>query len=256
MPKLVTFILQFISVILKEKLFSIKKYIIEKRIIMNGYHLGKLLNKYNKRKYGRNFERAEKNNDIIYKAHYIFCIILILSIPFIKNPYELLFAFAVEIIIFLLLMLNPSFLAVGGIILPLLGMLIDIIVWLIVIKIHNILKLDININYITNLITVILNLIVNTFIIRKVNKKNELIELLLKVNSKVPLNYDCSLIVFEDNNEKKYFINTDLDEKFKQGQLYKVKLKNKNISSKLVNIKENECYEIKGIDGSCFKCKD
>ena len=72
----------------------------------------------------------------------------------------------------------------------------------------------------------------------------------------MPLNYDCSLIVFEDNNEKKYFINTDLDEKFKQGQLYKVKLKNKNISSKLVNIKENECYEIKGIDGSCFKCKD
>lgn len=222
---------------------------------MKGYYLGKALNKYYTKKYGKNFERAEKKYEFIYKLHYIFCIFLIVYIQFIENPFELMFMFAIEIIIFLLLMLHPRFCTAGGIILPSLGMFINITVFGLLIKINQSFKLNINIYYTSNLITVILNLVANTFIIRKINKQNTLVELLLKVNNKIPLDYDYSTILFEDNNGNNYFMNTDLDEKFNQGQLYEVKLKNKNISSKSVYIQGKEFYEIKEIDASNFKYK-
>lgn len=222
---------------------------------MSLYHLGREFNKYFTEKYGKNFERAEKKYELIYKLHYIFCIFLIIYVQFIENSFEIIFIFGIEIIVFLLLMVHPSFSTVWGIILPSLGMLIYIIVLEILIKINNSLKLNINIDYSSSFITVILNLVANTFIIRRINKQNKLIEISLKVNNKIPLDYECSTILFEDNNGNNYFINTDLDEKFNQGQLYEVKLKNKNISSKSVNIQGKEVYEIKEIDANCFKHK-
>ncbi len=150
-------------------------------------------------------------------------------------------------------MLHPSHDTIAGMILPSLGILIDIIVFLALITINKNFKLNINVHYTSNLITVILNLVINTFLIKKINKQDKLIKLLLKVSNKLPINYDYSMVLFNDNNGNNYFICTDLDEKFNLGQLYEVKLKNKKIASKSVNIQGKDFLEIK-IDASYFKC--
>ena len=216
--------------------------------------IGIKLNKYYTKKYGKNFERAEKNYEVIYIIHYVFSIFLVLAIQDIKSYPGLIIIFQIELVLLSLFLIHPRFRTFAGLILPVLGMFIETITFLILLEIRNVLKLNINIEYLTNLITVILNLIINTFIIIKVHKQNKLIELLLKVNGKVALDYDCSAILFEDNIGKKYFIETDLDEKFNDGELYEVKLKNKNISSNPTYIQGKDFFKIK-YDASYFKRK-
>lgn len=132
---------------------------------MSGYHIGKQLNKYFTEKYGKNFERARKRYDLIYKLHYIFCVFLIIYIQFINSPFELMLAFEIEIFLFIFLMIHPSYSTIAGIFLPLLGISLDLITYEVLIKMSNTLELSININYLTNMITVILNLVIVTFII-------------------------------------------------------------------------------------------
>ena len=217
-----------------------------------GYIVGKELNKYFTEKYGKNFERATKRYEIVYIVHYILCVVITFTAFRMKIPLGLLFLFGGEMLIILPFMLHPSFNTVSTLLLPSMGMVINIITYFIVRQINISSQLDLDVNSVSNILTAVINLIINTFIIFKVIKDNKTLNLTLKVIDKQPLEYDHYAILFEDSNGYNYFLVIGTDEKFNIEETYEIKLKNKNISTKLVNIKDRECFELKGIDGSYF----
>lgn len=217
-----------------------------------GYIVGKELNKYFTEKYGKNFERAKRRYEIVYIVHYIFCIAITFISLNIKAPVGLILLFGGEMLIILPFMLHPSFNTVSTLLLPLMGMVINIITYFIVRQISISSQLDLEVNSVSNIISAFINLIINTFIIFKVIRDNKMLNLTLKVLDKQPLDYGDFVILFEDSNGQKYFFDTDLDEKFNIQETYSIKLKNKNISRKSTNINGKEYLELEGIDASYF----
>lgn len=217
-----------------------------------GYIVGKELNKYFTEKYGKNFERATKRYEIVYIVHYILCIVITFAAFRMKIPLGLLFLFGGEMLIILPFMLHPSFNTVSTLLLPSMGMVINIITYFIVRQISISSQLDLEVNLVSNIISAFINLIINTFIIFKVIRDNKMLNLTLKVLDKQPLDYGDFVILFEDSNGQKYFFDTDLDEKFNIQETYSIKLKNKNISRKSTNINGKEYLELEGIDASYF----
>ena len=217
-----------------------------------GYIVGKELNKYFTEKYGKNFERATKRYEIVYIVHYILCIVITFTAFRMKIPLGLLFLFGGEMLIILPFMLHPSFNTVSTLLLPSMGMVINIITYFIVRQISISSQLDLEVNSVSNIISAFINLIINTFIIFKVIRDNKMLNLTLKVLDKQPLDYGDFVILFEDSNGQKYFFDTDLDEKFNIQETYSIKLKNKNISRKSTNINGKEYLELEGIDASYF----
>ncbi len=214
------------------------------------YFISKKIKKHYK-KYGKNFQNVDKKHDLVYKIHYFFCILLVFNINNIDTTLKLIAIFIIEMFICVLFAFHPRFCTPALCTLPVLGVLISIITFCIL----NCFKLNININHISTLISILLNLIVNTFILLKVFKNYKSINLSLTVKDKIPIDYDYSNILFEDNNQNKYFIITDLDEKFNKDEIYELKIKRINISSKPQFINKEKFYEIKEVDASTFKLK-
>lgn len=110
------------------------------------YIIGKELNKYYTEKYGKSFERAKRRYEIVYIVHYIFCIAITFISLNIKTPVGLILLFGGEMLIILPFMLHPSFNTVSTILLPLMGMVINIITYFIVRQISISSQLDLEVN--------------------------------------------------------------------------------------------------------------
>lgn len=237
---------------------------------MHGF--AKALHKKYVKKYGEDFmEKIETKDEVVYGWHYIFCIFLIIGLPFWKESMLLFFAFAIEMIMILFLMqiLDPHYWVEKVLFLPSLGMFLYCIIFVIV----NCLKISVEF-YGTACITVILNFVINSVIMWKVRMQNKSRVLTVSVKRKVPIkvDYDCSILFYSENREengdssilfflddsgKEYAFRTNLDEKFVEGQVYEVCLKNKNISSKMITIYGENVYLIeKRVNANRFVLKN
>ena len=63
-------------------------------------------------------------------------------------------------------------------------------------------------------ITAFVKMLVSIILLLSWKKQNMYKELKLKVTKIYPIDFDCSTVIFENNDKTKYAITTDLDEKF------------------------------------------
>lgn len=234
--------------------------------------LARTLHKKYVKKYGENFMgRIETKDEVVYGWHYMFCIFLMVGLPFWKDPMLVFFVFAIEMMMMLFLMqiLDPHYWVVKVLFLPSLGM----ILYCIIFGIINWLKIGVEV-YAIAWITIILNFVINSVIMWKVRiqNKSRVLKITVKRKESIKIDYDCSVLFYSENRKgdgdsfilfflddsgKEYVFQTDLDEKFIEGQVYEVCLKNKNISSKIITIYGEDVYVIeKKVDANRFVLKN
>ncbi len=174
--------------------------------------------------------------------------------------YGLMFFYSIEMLVVITLSLHPHFMVVKLYFLPILGMAVYLVSLSCFLQLNKKLSLDFNINYLSNVITASISFIFSLVLIITYKKKEsvrienmqEIKTLKFKVVEKIPIDYDYSFVFFEGDNGSRYVIKTDLDEKFKEGMLYELNLKNENMVIEIVNIYDKEAYFIDQIDASKF----
>ena len=220
--------------------------------------LSRLLNKISEilkghwtQKYGKYYKiTAPNKNEKIYIIHCIFSfLILILDLYYYETFPNVWIWFTMEaFILFCLVMINPCY-KLDSILLPMIGIMLSILInGLIFVFIGGIRLFDIN--SLGNGFTVTINATFCFIILINIMEDNKTIELNLKVKSKKSLDYLYSQIVFEDKEGKIYTMITDLHKFFLKEEIYKIKLKKKNIEVK--NENGSKVNVIKDIDASKF----